>query len=119
MNKDLVKKNQNKIRRANRTRARIHGTAERPRLSVFRSAKHIHAQLINDDAGTTIAASSDAQVKSEGKKPVEVAALVGTDVATKAKAAGIETVIFDRGAYKYHGRVQALADAARDAGLAF
>ncbi|MCH8049106.1 50S ribosomal protein L18 [Patescibacteria group bacterium] len=107
------------LRRARRTRAKVSGTSDRPRLSVFRSSKHILAQVIDDDSGRTIAASSDASLNVKGKKPVEVATLVGADVAKKAKAAGVSTVVFDRGSYKYHGRVKALAEAVREGGLKF
>jgi large subunit ribosomal protein L18 len=103
-------------RRMHRTRARIHGTAQRPRLSVKRSLAHVYAQLINDDTGTTLAAASDKDISEKGK-PVEVAKAVGTLLAEKAKAAGISTAIFDRGGYRYHGRVAALADGAREGGL--
>ena len=119
MFKRILKKRQLAKRRAIRTRARINGTAERPRLSVYRSLKHIHAQLIDDTTGRTLVASSDLMIKPEGKKPVEVASLVGADIAAKAQKAGITTVVFDRGSYKYHGRVAAIAQAAREAGLVF
>lgn len=119
MFKNIIAKNARAERRANRTRARVRGTAERPRLTVFRSLKHTYAQLIDDTKGLTLAASSDRHVASAGKKPLEVATLIGTDIATKAKAAGITTVVFDRGSYRYHGRVAAIADAARAVGLVF
>lgn len=106
-------------RRAIRTRAALHGTAERPRMSVFRSQKHMSVQVINDDLGRTLVAASDALVAAKGKKPVEVAALVGAEIARRAKDAGVTSVVFDRGSYLYHGRVKALADAAREAGLVF
>jgi large subunit ribosomal protein L18 len=107
-------------RRHVRVRKRIHGTAERPRLAVFRSNKYIYAQVIDDDAGTTIAAASSLEGDLKGKGlTVETAGEVGTLVASRAKEAGIETVIFDRGGFPYHGRVKALADAARDGGLDF
>lgn len=115
--KDIRTKRAQKIRRANRTRAKISGTGERPRLSVFRSLKHISAQLINDVEGKTIVASTD--VKMGEKKGMELAALVGADLAKKAKAAGVTKVVFDRGSYLYHGRIKALADAAREGGLEF
>jgi large subunit ribosomal protein L18 len=99
------------------------GTPERPRLAVFRSANHIYAQVIDDAAGHTLAAASDldADIRSarDGKKKSEVAALVGESLAKKAKEAKIQTVIFDRGGFKYHGRVKALAEAARKGGLGF
>lgn len=105
-------------RRAHRTRARLEGTAARPRLTVKRSLKHIYAQLVDDVAGRTLGSSSDAEVKVAGK-PMEVARAVGKALAEKAKAAGILSVVFDRGSYRYHGRVAALADGAREGGLQF
>lgn len=119
MFKRILKKRAAKTRRAIRTRARIRGTAARPRLSVFRSSAHIYAQVINDETGRTLASASDLTIDAKGKKPLEVAALVGAEVANHAKAAGVTTVVFDRGSYLYHGRVKRLADAAREAGLAF
>ena len=112
-----------RTRRQKRVRKRLTGTTERPRLAVFRSSKHIYAQVIDDVAGRTLAAASslDPDVKGQqaygGNK--SAAALVGQAVALKAKGAGIDKVCFDRRSYKYHGRVQALADAAREAGLQF
>lgn len=108
-----------KMRRAHRTRSRIRGTQERPRLSVFRSLKHISAQVINDETGKTLASASDAHVDSKGKKPIEIASLVGAEVAKRAKEAGVTIVVFDRGSCLYHGRVKALADGAREGGLEF
>ncbi len=105
-------------RRAQRTRAVIHGTKERPRLSVHRSLRHISAQLINDDKGVVVVSSSDLEIK-EKMLPVEKAKAVGKMIAEKAIAAGVDTVIFDRGAFKYHGRVAAVADGARENGLKF
>jgi len=105
-----------RIARHARVRTKIAGTAERPRLAVFRSLTHIYAQLIDDQNGKTIAAASDAG--GTGKKS-ERAAAAGTLLAERAKAAGIENVVFDRGGYRYHGRVKALADAARKGGLSF
>lgn len=105
-------------RRAHRTRARITGTTERPRLSVFRSAKHVSVQLIDDSVGKTIVASSDAAIDAK-VKPMELAKLVGADLAKKAIAAGIKKAVFDRGSYKYHGRVKAVAEGAREGGLEF
>ena len=104
-------------RRAHRVRARIHGTAECPRLSVKRSLKHIYAQLIDDVAGRTLASASDKDV-TKGK-PAETAKAVGAKLAEKAKAAGITQVVFDRGSNRYMGRVAALADGAREGGLTF
>lgn len=110
-------------RRRWRVRRRLKGTAEQPRLSVFRSLKHIYAQVIDDDTGRTVASASTrdqglaSQVKYGGNK--DSAAIVGKAVAERALAAGVKQIKFDRGAYKYHGRVAALADAAREAGLEF
>lgn len=109
-------KQQRKIRRTNRTRFRLFGTAERPRLSVHRSLKHMRAQLIDDQAGTTVGAVTDAQLT--GTK-TERAAGVGKRIAEVATSKGVTTVIFDRGPYRYHGRVKALAESARAAGLKF
>lgn len=112
-----------RTRRRFRVRKSIKGTAERPRLSVTRSHKHISAQLIDDLAGKTLASAStldkglSGSVKYGGNK--DAATLVGKAIAERAKAAGVEAVCFDRGAYKYHGRVAALADAAREGGLQF
>jgi large subunit ribosomal protein L18 len=108
-------------RRHSRIRAKVHGTATRPRLAVFRSNKHIVAQVINDDLGLTIAAAStvEADLRKAATGNVDAAKTVGTLVATRAKAQGVQTVVFDRGTSKYHGRVAALADAAREAGLEF
>lgn len=117
--KRILKKRESARRRAIRTRSRVRGTTERPRLSVFRSKAHIYAQVINDEVGKTLAAASDLAVETKGMKPVEVAALVGKTVAEKAKAAGVSKVVFDRGSYLYHGRVKAVADAAREVGLEF
>ena len=102
-------------------RKKISGTALRPRLSVFRSAKHIYAQLIDDESGKTLVAASTVEKAAEGSKAstVEGAALVGKLVAEKATKAGISKVVFDRSGYKFHGRVKSLADAARENGLQF
>lgn len=105
-------------RRARRTRARLHGTAARPRLTVFRSTKHISAQVVNDDAGVTVASVHDAQQDVKGT-PMECAKALGKLLGERAKAAGVGMVVFDRGSYAYHGRVQALAEGAREAGLTF
>jgi large subunit ribosomal protein L18 len=118
MLKPIMKKRAAAKRRAIRTRAKISGSAERPRLTVFRSGAHMYAQVINDETGKTLAAASDLKDKGD-KKPLESAAVVGTEVATKAKAAGVTKVVFDRGQYLYHGRVKAVAEAARAAGLEF
>jgi len=105
-------------RRVKRVRSTLRGTPERPRLSVFRSNKHIYAQVIDDTAGRTLAAASSAAVKASGKKS-EVAKAVGTALAASARANGVTLVVFDRGPYRYHGRVKALAEAAREGGLEF
>jgi large subunit ribosomal protein L18 len=99
----------------------VHGTAERPRLAVFRSNRHIVAQVINDDLGETIAAAStvEADLRKDPTGNVSAAKAVGELVATRAQAKGVSMVVFDRGSSKYHGRVAALADAAREAGLEF
>ena len=109
------------VRRAKRVRARILGVAEKPRLSVFRSNKNISAQLIDDVAGRAITAVSSlgSEIKDNGSKGIGAASLVGIAIAKKAKEAGIETCVFDRGRYKYHGRVKALAEGARKEGLRF
>lgn len=105
-----------RARRARRTRARMHGTAKRPRLSVNRSLRHISAQVINDDLGATLCSASD-RALTEKKGKTERAQIVGSAIAKAAKEAGITEVVFDRGSAKYHGRVRALAQAAREAGL--
>ena len=106
-----------------RIRKKVSGTANRPRVAVFRSQKHIYAQAIDDDLGRTIAhaSSQDTTIVSKGEKSwnQEAAKQVGGAMAEKLKASGIETVVFDRGGYKYHGRVKALAEAARSGGLVF
>jgi large subunit ribosomal protein L18 len=110
-------------RRRRRIRMKISGTAQRPRLSVFRSTEQIYAQLIDDVSGNTIisASSIDKDLKAEmdGKTKSEQATLVGKSVAERALAAGIEQVVFDRGGFLYHGRIKALADGAREGGLKF
>ncbi len=110
-----------RLRRHARVRRRVHGTAERPRLAVFRSNKHISAQLIDDDAGRTLASASSVEgvLRDAGGANVEAARAVGALVASRAKDAGINAVVFDRGGFAYHGRVAALADAARAEGLEF
>ena len=109
-------------KRSQRTRTRLKKLANgRPRLSVFRSSKHIYAQVIDDVRGVTLAAASTVEeaVGAEKGANKEAAAAVGRQVAERAKAAGVDAVVFDRGGYLYHGRVKALADAAREAGLNF
>jgi large subunit ribosomal protein L18 len=116
-----MEKKQTKItRRKRRVRAKILGTAKMPRLCVFRSAKHVYAQLIDDEKGETLATASDSELKSKAKaKKTSLAFEVGKLAAEKALKKKIEKVIFDRGGYKYHGRVKALAEGAREGGLKF
>jgi large subunit ribosomal protein L18 len=106
-----------------RVRLRVEGTPERPRLCVYRSIDHIYAQVIDDRAGKTLvsASSADKETKKglKGGGNIAAAKVVGKTIAQRAKAAGVQKVVFDRGGYKYHGRVKALADAAREAGLQF
>ena len=112
-----------RLRRHLRVRKKVHGTLQRPRLCVYRSLAHIYAQVIDDDRGHTIAAASDmeatARSKSKGKPKTDVAKLVGELIGKRAKEQGISTVVFDRGGYQFHGRAEALATAAREAGLKF
>jgi large subunit ribosomal protein L18 len=108
----------NRLKRHRRVRVRITGTAARPRLAVYRSLNHLYAQLIDDDGGRTLASASTVEQKAKGNGMAEAAA-VGKAIAAKAKAAGIATAVFDRGGFLYHGRIKALADAAREAGLGF
>ena len=112
-----------RVARHARVRRKVVGTAERPRLSVFRSLHHIYAQVIDDTRGVTLASASslEGELRSDrnGQKKAEVSKRVGALVAERARSNGIESVVFDRGGYKYHGRVKALADAAREGGLAF
>ena len=112
-----------RARRHVRVRKVVRGTAARPRLCVFKSLRHIYAQIINDDEGRTLVAASTASAEfakaSERLKKTEAAKVVGTMVADRALAAKIETVVFDRGGYPFHGRIKALATAARDRGLKF
>lgn len=112
-----------RIRRHRRVRARISGTADRPRLNVYRSLSHIYAQVIDDTAGHTLVSAStvdrELRAQVEGKDKTEAAKLVGELVAKRAQEVGVKQVVFDRGGFKYHGRIKALADAAREAGLEF
>lgn len=116
-------RNEQRKRRHRRVRGRLSGTAERPRLNVYRSLENMYAQVIDDEQGHTLvsASSIDRELagECEGKSKTETAAIVGKAVAERAMAAGISTVVFDRGGFRYHGRVKALADAAREAGLEF
>ena len=111
-------KNEARLRRHRRVRGKISGTAERPRLAVFRSSKHIYAQIIYDVAGVTLASASSMDKDFEGfGGNIEAATKVGNAIAKKALEKGINTVVFDRGGFVYHGRVKALAEGARDGGL--
>ena len=112
-----TKKVERRIKIKYRIRKNVNGTAERPRMSVFRSNKQIYVQIINDVTGVTLASASSLGLEAMPK--IDQAAKVGALLAEKAKAAGITTVVFDRNGYLYHGRVKALADAAREAGLNF
>ena len=117
----INKTSRNKLRQKRhfRIRHKVKGTASRPRLNVFRSSKHIHAQLIDDMTQNTLVSVNTVELKLENGGNVKAAELVGTELANRAKAANIEEVVFDRGGYLYHGRIKALADAAREAGLEF
>ncbi len=117
----IKKENRNvaRLRRHKRVRESVHGTMERPRLNVFRSNKGIYVQVIDDDTSTTLVSSSTAELKIKNGGNVSAAKLVGADIAKKCLDAKIKTVVFDRGGYLYHGRVAALAEAARENGLKF
>jgi len=115
----VVTKGQRRLRRRRRVRARVSGTAQRPRLSVFRSNKGVVAQLIDDTKGHTVAAVNWIEPELRKLTATDQAKKAGELLADRAKAAGIETCVFDRGGYQYHGRVKALADGAREGGLAF
>src|SRR5580700_7311001 len=108
-----------RLKRRRRVRAKIRGSATRPRISVFRSNRGIFAQLIDDDTGRTIASVNWIEDDLRGLKRMEQATRAGTLLADRAKAAGVDTAVFDRGGYQYHGRIKALADGAREGGLAF
>ena len=112
-----------RVRRHRRVRKRVFGTPERPRLAVYRSLRHIYAQIVDDTAGRTLAAAStlslDVREGLEGSGNCAAAQAVGKRLAEKALAHGVRAVVFDRGGFKYHGRIKALADAARKAGLVF
>ncbi len=122
-----INKNENRQKRHTRVRKRVNGLPERPRLNVYRSSNNIYAQIIDDQAGHTLASASslDASLRDAGKSGksaggnIEAAKAVGALIAERAKTAGLSKVVFDRGGYLYHGRVQALADAARENGLDF
>jgi len=108
-----------RLKRRRRVRAKVRGSAERPRISVFRSNRGIFAQLIDDDTGRTLASVNWTEGELRGLGPMEQAQRAGALLADRAKAAGVESAVFDRGGYKYHGRVKALADGAREGGLTF
>jgi large subunit ribosomal protein L18 len=108
-----------RLRRRRRVRAKVRGSAARPRISVFRSNRGVFAQLIDDDAGVTLAAVNWTEGDLRTLKPLEQATQAGKLLAERAKAAGIDAAVFDRGGYQYHGRVKALADGAREGGLTF
>jgi large subunit ribosomal protein L18 len=115
----LLTKPARRLKRRRRVRAKVRGTAERPRISVFRSNRGIFAQLIDDDAGHTLAAVNWIEPELRSLPRMEQAKRAGGLLAERAKAAGIEVAVFDRGGYRYHGRVKALADGAREGGLNF
>jgi len=121
MKKVVATRTSARVKRHERLRLRLSGTSERPRLAVFRSLSHIYAQVIDDTSGTTLAAASslDAGLRSTSGTKMDDAKRVGQLVAERAKAAGVEQVVFDRAGFKYHGRVRSLAEAAREAGLDF
>jgi len=110
-------KRQGRLKRHARVRRRVVGTAERPRLAVFRSNRHIYAQLIDDAAGRTVAAAGSVVLPGEGDKKA-AARRVGSELAKRAKASGVASAVFDRGGYQYHGRVKAFAEGVREGGLA-
>jgi len=115
----VLTKPQKRLRRRRRVRARIRGNAERPRLSVYRSNRGVFAQLIDDDAGRTLAAVSWTEPELRKLDSMDQAKRVGELLADRAKAAGVETCVFDRGGYRFHGRVAAIAEGAREGGLRF
>ena len=115
----VLTKPQRRLRRRRRVRARVTGTAERPRLSVYRSNRGVFAQLIDDRKGHTVAAVNWIEPELRKLSATEQAKRAGELLAERAKAAGVQTCVFDRGGYQYHGRVKALADGAREGGLAF
>lgn len=122
MEKSLIHRNRKRIKRALRVRKKLHGTQNKPRLSIMKSHQHLAVQLIDDDQGMTLGAVSTQMKKFRGKKLTankETAKLVGQEIAEVAKKQKITTVVFDRGFYKYHGVIATLADAAREAGLQF
>jgi len=115
----IVTAPQRRLKRRRRVRAKVRGTAGRPRIAVFRSNRGIFVQLIDDDAGRTLAAVNWTEAELRGLAPMEQATRVGALIAERAQAAGVDTAVFDRGGYRYHGRVKALAEGAREGGLTF
>ena len=118
MSNKILQKRKARLRRKNRVRAKVVGTSARPRLVVFRSLNNIWSQIIDDSQGNTLCSASNKGLKAKGTK-TEQAALVGQEIAKKAQVKKISKVVFDKSSYKYHGRVKALAEAARKAGLEF
>jgi large subunit ribosomal protein L18 len=114
---DAKTKRTARVHRHTRVRKKIAGSAERPRLAVYRSNRHIYAQLIDDDAARTIASASDREIKGDGDGKLDAAKAVGEKLAERAKAAGVEVAVFDRGGRLFHGRVAAVAEGAREKGL--
>jgi large subunit ribosomal protein L18 len=114
---------QRRVRVKRRYRGAVHGTANRPRLSVYRSLRHVYAQIIDDDSGVTLASASTLEKEAAGKLKTtgnrEAGALLGQLIAERAKEHGVESVVFDRGGFRYHGVIRAIADGAREAGLKF
>jgi large subunit ribosomal protein L18 len=108
-----------RLKRRRRVRAKVHGSAEQPRISVFRSNRGVFAQVIDDDSGRTIASAGWTEPELRSLKPIDQSHRIGELLAERAKAAGVERAVFDRGGYQYHGRVKALAEGAREGGLAF
>ncbi len=106
-------------RRKKRIKSRIHGTAVRPRASIFRSLRHISIQLIDDETGRTLLTASSVGIKKAGSNKTETCRLIGQEIAVKAKNLGIAKIVFDRNGFKYHGRIKAAAEAMRDGGLKF
>ena len=113
----VVTRPQARLKRRHRVRAKVVGTAERPRIAVFRSNRGIHAQLVDDAAGRTLAAVTWTESDLRGLKPLEQAGKAGERLAERAKAAGVEAAVFDRGGYRYHGKVKAFAEGVREGGL--
>jgi large subunit ribosomal protein L18 len=113
----VVTKPQARLKRRHRVRAKVSGSPERPRVAVFRSNRGIHAQLVDDVAGRTLAAVSWTEGDLRGLRPMEQAAKAGALLAQRAKAAGVESAVFDRGGYRYHGKVKAFAEGVREGGL--